>query len=138
MQMQDAYSTLRSRWIAGERDRELALNLSFFAWMHWADPPSITGLSDDPAAAGLWHETFNYLGGEQSSDPEALFVFGLMANLFPWALGDYDEWTERAGRMEARLSQIQPSGLPVSTFEDRGEYGNYFNHHLRSWGSAST
>jgi hypothetical protein len=60
----------------------------FFAWMHWADPPFVTGMADDPMAADLWHETFAHFGGENSTDAEFLYVSGIMAALFPWALGD--------------------------------------------------
>ncbi len=130
--MEESYAILKARWLAGERDRELALHLMYFAWMHWADPPFVTGMVDDPVATDLWHETFGYLGGETSTDAEFLFVSGVMAQLFPYPLGDEHEWEQRGLRMQARAKEVQPAGLSVSVFDDRGDYGEYFAHQLRN------
>ena len=62
--MEEVYRRLREGWLAGDRDRENSLHLLFLAWMHWADPPFVTGLSDDPDAAKLWHEVFAHFGGK--------------------------------------------------------------------------
>lgn len=129
--MEATYAELKSRWLIGERERELALHLMYFAWMHWADPPFVTGLSEDPNAVPLWHETFSYLGGEGSTDAEVLYVSGIMAELFPWVLGDEAEWVKRGTYMQARAKELQPAGLPLTLFHDRGEYGEYFAHQLR-------
>ena len=104
----------------------------FYAWMNWADPEFVTGLADDPDATALWHQAFAFLGGEESSDPEFLYVSAVMAALFPWELGDEDEWTQRAARLRRRANEVQPSGLSEDLFENRGEYGRYFAHQLRA------
>jgi hypothetical protein len=128
--MERAYAELKARWIAGERDRDLGLRLMFLAWMHWADPPFVTDLTDDPEAEGLWRDVFAYSGGETSTDAEFLFVSGIMAELFPYALGDEKEWTQRGSRMKSRAIELQPTALSLSTFDDQDEYGRYFRHQL--------
>ena len=135
--MEKSYTELKARWLAGERDRELGLRLMFFAWMHWADPPFVTGLKEDPEAADLWREAFAYLGGESSTDAEFLFVSGIMAELFSWALGDEENWRQRGQQMKARATSLQPTALPLSTFKNRGEYGTYFAHQLSGHLAAS-
>ena len=129
--MESDYKELKTRWLAGERDRELGLHLMFFAWMHWADPPFVTGLTDDPDAERLWRDVFAYSDGEASTDAEFLFVSGLMAALFPHAIGAEGDWSERGSRMKARALNLQPAALQPSAFENRGEYGKYFAHQLR-------
>ncbi|MES1156564.1 MAG: hypothetical protein ABUL73_02185 [Alphaproteobacteria bacterium] len=129
--MEAHYAELKAKWLAGERERELALLLMFFAWMHWADPPFVTGMTDDPMAGELWHEAFSHFGGEASTDAEFLWVSGIMAGLFPWVLGDEMEWEQRGSRLQARAIELQPAGLSVAIFDNRGEYGKYFAHQLR-------
>ena len=128
--MEEQYRRLKARWLAGERDRELCLQLMFFAWMHWADPSFVTGLSDDSQATELWHRVFIHLGGENSIDAEFLFVGGTMANLFPYVLGNEVEWKMRGLRMVDQAMKRQAEDLPLSTFTDRGQYGKYFAHQL--------
>lgn len=130
--MEADYRRLKAIWVSGSRDREDALRLLFVAWMHWADPPFLTGLEDDPEAPALWREIFESFGGENSADTEFVFVASLMAYLFPYCLGDEEEWRLRADRMRMRLKQLAPNGLPPGTFEGRGEYGRYFAHQS-SW-----
>ena len=101
----------------------------FLAWMHWADPSFVTGLSDDDDAQFLWHEAFAYFGGERSTDAEFLFVAGTMAGLFSYVLGSETEWRVRGSQM--RKLALQLAALPVSAFKNRGEYGKYFAHQLR-------
>jgi len=103
----------------------------FFAWMHWADPPFVTELSDDPDAERLWREGFDAMGDEASTDAEFLFVAGLMAEIFPYVLGGEREWATRGSDMKSRAMKVQASSLPLSTFDNRGEYGKYFSHQLR-------
>lgn len=129
--MQTTYEALKSRWRAGERDRELGLQLMFFSWMHWADPPFVTGLTEDPEAGQLWRDVFAYMGGEDSADVEFLFVGGLMAGLVPYALGDEAEWAVRGSRMKKRAIELRPLTYLQGAFDDRGEYGEYFSHQLR-------
>ena len=125
--MEREYQDLKARWLSGERDRTLCLHLMFFAWMHWADPPFVTGLTDDPGATKLWHEIFAFMGGETSGDTEFLFTAGLMAELFSYALGDETEWAKRGEWMKTRALA---GAIPSATFNDRSEYGRYFAHQL--------
>lgn len=126
--MEEDYKQLRDGWEAGDRDKEHALHLLFLAWMHWADPPFVTGMSEDPRALQLWHDVFAHFGGEASSDPEFLHVAGLMAQLFPYVLGDEQAWEATAERMKVRSLYLRPSGFTPELFEGRGEFGDYFTH----------
>ena len=130
--MEFDYRRLKSGWIEGRRDREDALQLMFMAWMHWADPPFLTGLEDDSEARTVWMAVFDYFGGEKAKDPEFLFVAGLMAGIFPWQLGDEHAWAGSASRMTARSLALVPQGFSPKAFEGRGEYGDYFAHHASS------
>jgi hypothetical protein len=124
--VEEAYLHLKARWLAGERERDLALQLMFFAWMHWAEPPFVTGMADDPSAPGLWREVFDSLSVEQSADAEILFVSGIMAHLFPWVLGNEQEWEQRGEKLMTRAREVAPGGIAPAIFEGRGEYGRYF------------
>jgi len=126
------YQKLLAGWIAGERDRENALQLLFLAWMHWADPPFVTKMSDDPQAPQIWHEVYDFFGGEWSCDAEFLAVAGLMAHLFPYVLGDETVWSATAQRLKARSLALQPDGFPAKLFEGRGDFGEYFAHQSRN------
>ncbi len=129
--MEERYRQLRSIWEAGDRDREHALHLIFYAWMHWADPPFVTGLAEDPTATELWFDVFNYFGGEESSDAEFLHIAGMMIHIFPWALGDEETWETVAQRMKLRSLELRPQGFPPELFEDRADFGEYFLHQAR-------
>ena len=129
--MEDDYQRLKEGWREGERDRELILELMFLAWWHWAEPPFLTNFSDDPEVVTLWRELFAYSEGEESNDAEFLFVAGTMAHIFAYALGDETEWKARGLRMIRRAMSLQPTALPLSTFDGRGKYGEYFAHQLR-------
>jgi hypothetical protein len=135
MELEPDYRRLKAAWELGHRDREDALHLLFLAWMHWADPPFVTGMEDDPDADDLWRTIFGYFDGEKSKDAEFLHVAGLMAGLFPWGLGDEVEWASRATRMEARSLDLKPDGFSPEFFEGRSDYGDYFAHQAR--GSAA-
>jgi hypothetical protein len=130
--MEEDYIQLRESWDRGDRDRERALHLLFLAWMHWADPPFVTGMSDDPREIELWREVFDYFGGEDSGDAEFLHVAGLMVHLFPWVFGDESTWEAIAQRMKARSRRLRPEGFTPKTFEGRGEFGKYFAHQARA------
>lgn len=130
--METDYRRLKADWQGGSRDRENALHLLFLAWMHWADPPFVTGMGDDPDAKDLWCSIFVHFGGEGAQDAEFLHVAGLMAELFPWALGDEHNWSLRAGRMKARSLRLNPDGFSSGFFHGRGHYGEYFAHQART------
>ncbi len=129
--MEASYRRLRSSWDAGDRDREHALHLIFYAWMHWADPSFVTGMAEDPSATQLWLDVFDYFGGEESSDAEFLHVAGMMVHIFPWALGDEGTWEAIAQRMKLRSLELRPEGFPPKLFEDRGNFGEYFASQAR-------
>jgi hypothetical protein len=88
-------------------------------------------MSEDPRDTELWHQVFAHFGGEDSSDAEFLHVAGLMAKLFPWALGDEQIWKAAAERMKERSLQLRPEGFSPQLFEDRGDFGDYFAHQAR-------
>jgi hypothetical protein len=129
--MEEAYTSLRNGWAAGDRDRERALHLLFLSWMHWADPSFVTGMSDDPQALDLWHAIFAHIGGEESLDAEFLYVVALMARITPWGLGDVGTWEAASERLKARSLHLNPGGFSPDTFASGGEYGRYFAHHAR-------
>lgn len=139
--MEAEYQSLKASWLAGDRDRDLSLRLMFFAWMHWADPPFVTRLTDDPEAEALWHAIFDHFGGEKSLDNEFLFAAGTMASIFPYVLGDEGHWATLGARMRKRALVQAPFALSEEMFEGRGKYGQYFAHQLRgatdrSWGES--
>lgn len=129
--MEEDYRRLRDGWDAGNRSREDSLRLLFLAWMHWADPEFVTGLSEDARAETTWHEVFAHFGGEDSSDAEFLHVAGMMALVFPPPLGDWDAWEEAGCRMTARSLELEPGGFPPELFKGRGDYGQYFEGQAR-------
>jgi len=119
------YSELKARWRAGERDRELALHLLYFAWMHWADPLFVTGMNDDNDAIPLWFKVFEFFGAEASADAEFLYVTAIMATITP------ELWAPRIERLNARSRRLRPEGFGPEVFEGRGDYGYYFAHQSR-------
>lgn len=132
MQLEPDYGRLKAAWELGLRDRDDALHLLFLAWMHWADPPFVTGMEDDLEADELWRTIYGYFGGEGSTDAEFLHVAGLMAGIFPWCLGDEVEWASRATRMRTRSLNLKPDGFSPKFFEGRSDYGDYFAHQARA------
>lgn len=130
--METEYERLRTGWRNGNREREGGLHLLFLAWMHWADPSFVTGMTDDPEAGDLWRAVYAHFGGEDSEDAEFLHMAALMASLTPWGLGDEAEWKSRADRMTARSRKFRPGGFSPTFFEGRGEYGRYFAHQARA------
>ncbi|RYY27184.1 MAG: hypothetical protein EOP62_08515 [Sphingomonadales bacterium] len=130
--MEEDYQKLRGGWADGDREREHALHLLFLAWMHWADPSSVTGMTDDPEAAELWNAIFDHFGGEESADTEFLYVAAIMATVTPWGFGGEEKyWVAAAERMETRAVCLDPGGFAPGTFEGRGDYGEYFAHQSR-------
>jgi hypothetical protein len=58
-------------------------------------------------------------------------VSGIVAELFPCALGDEAGWEKRGLRMQAGVKEVNPTGTALSIFDNRGSYGGYFAHRLR-------
>ena len=130
--LEDIYNELCRCWAMDVISRELALELMFLAWWHWAEPDFLTGLSYTPEAIPLWRMLFQDFGGEESDDPEFLFVAGVMLNVTPWALpGDEEANEKRAMRMQARSEKLRPQGFEPGYFHEDREYGEYFAHHSR-------
>lgn len=112
--------------------RDLALQLMFLAWCHWAEPEFLTGLSYTPEAMPLWNMLIREFGGENSDDPEFLFVAGIMLNITPWAFtGNENRNDELAMRMQVSSKELRPQGFEPGYFDERCEYGEYFTHHIR-------
>ena len=102
----------------------------YLAYMHWADPPFVTGLAEDPSAVALWHEIYSELGGSDSRDVEFLMVAATMAETFPWALGDELQWVETAQTLKRHAASLRSDPISAETFRGRGLYGDYFGHML--------
>jgi len=119
----DEYADLLSRWNSGERGREIGLRLLFLAWYCLAEPAFLTGLPDDGSSLEVVREVFDWLGGEETEDPELQAVVAVMARVAADALGDADEWT-RVGR----AFEVRAPALDTFDFSGRGAYGEYFAH----------
>lgn len=126
--MEDTWRELKARWLDGNRERDLALPLLFHAWMHWADPSFVTGMTEDGDAVRIWREVYLGFGGEDSSDVEFLYVASIMTGVAPWALGDERVWRTRSERLKDRALKLRPQGFAPRDFEGRGAYGEYFAH----------
>jgi len=133
-----AYDVLKREWNNGNRDRELALHLMFLAWYGLCEPPFITGFEMQDGINyilkdGLISElqrTFQqvhlYFQPAISKDPEMLYVVGLMAHLFPYMLGNNEEWESRSIEYRKLYRAKLPDGISPLVFNERGVYGKYF------------
>lgn len=131
-----AFQILLQAWQRGDRERELGLHLSFLAWYLAVEPTYLTGrdsITHDDDLIAVFHQAHAFLlpGGAASTDAEALYAIGLAAHVFPWVFADGDpvrlaEWTGRAAEYRSRYRALLPHGIPPSTFDGRGAYGEYF------------
>ncbi len=121
--MKTEWETLLARWSSGDRTREAALRLMFLCWYSCIEPPHLTGLEGVVAPGGLIEELFEFLGGEDSTEAEFLFVVAVMAAVAPWCLGDVQRWDAIGVRFRARLAGYVPA---PEVFSGRGGYGEYF------------
>ncbi|HEY2028900.1 MAG TPA: hypothetical protein VGH20_06795 [Myxococcales bacterium] len=125
-----ACDLLIEQWCAGVRDRELGLHLAFLAWYILVEPPFLTGADEARVApeslAGVFREVHDFLAPLESRDAELLYVFGLMAHLFPWVVGDVKEWETRSAEYRTAYRKLAPDGVRPDVFEGRGFYGHYF------------
>jgi hypothetical protein len=130
-----AYELLRDQWRSGDRDRELGLHLMFLAWYLLIEPPFLTGLDtaqvEDGELAGVFNDVHAVLLSTGTTDAEALYVVGLMAQLAPWLLGPVHEWTSRSEAYRSRYRQLLPNGIDPKVFAGRGAYGDYFGGQAR-------
>jgi len=126
------YELLRDRWRSDERNRELALHLMFLAWYLIVEPAHLTGLDETRVPTAELRKTFNDAHdwllpiGDASTDVEALYVAGLPAHMFPWALGDEHLWAARSAAYRVRYRQLEPQGIDPAVFDGRGAYGDYY------------
>lgn len=119
-------------WRSGNRDRELRLHLLFLAWYCIVEPPHLTGLNESRISSSelppLFLETYETFEADILDDAEALYVVGLMAHIFPWALDkDIPTWEARSKNFRVRYRELLPDGFTPAHFEGRGAYGNYFS-----------
>lgn len=130
-----AYELLREQWESGERDRELALHLIFLAWYLIIEPSHLTGLDEarisSESLVGVFNTVHDWLLPTGTNDAEALYVVGLPASMFPWALGDHELWAVRSEAYRIRYRQLAPEGIDPAVFDSRGAYGDYFESQAR-------
>ena len=102
----------------------------FLAWYLMCEPGHLTGLDaspvDESSLAGVFRDVHDYFRPSIKSDPEMLYVVGLMAHLFPYLLGDEPQWTSVAEAYRKSYRALVPEGLSPSLFVNRGAYGEYF------------
>jgi hypothetical protein len=127
----EAYEILLREWRSGVRERELGLHLAFIAWYMLLEPPSLTGLEETRILSSSLPEVFRevhdyFVPQQQCDDAEVLYVFGLMAHLFPWVLGDGKAWEARRRDYRVAYRRLEPEGLRPEVFASRGFYGAYF------------
>lgn len=123
----EAFSFLMRRWQAGMRDEETAVRLLFFCWLSAIEPPYLTELPD---VSPLFAEIFEQAGGENHATTLILFAVGVMAEMFPWAIGAEAAWAERAQRLKHKAKELQPN-IDEASFNNFGEAGRYFRHIMR-------
>lgn len=131
-----ALELLRERWRAGSRDEETALRLLFLIWYSVAEPDWLTGLPSDIEPAKEFSAVFTEAGGEDSATATLLLAVAKMAEICPYALGDEEEWLQKAAPLAEKARQVDPQ-IDAHTFAGRGAAGDYFQHILSAekvWG----
>src|SRR5262249_20685397 len=115
-----AYQLLLAEWRAGVRNRELGLHLMFLAWYLLCEPPFLTGLDKgDVESSGLsavFREVHEHFLPTISDDPEMLYAVGLMAQLFPYVLGDEEKFEALSREYLELFKTLAPRGLPSNVF----------------------
>lgn len=125
--LSEVLSLLMARWQAGARDEETAIRLLFLCWYSIVEPPFLTGLPD---YSSFFAEIFEQAGGEDQATPLVLLAVALMAEMFPWAVGDEVEWTEQAERLESKAKMLLPD-MGETNFSGFGAAGRYLCHVLK-------
>jgi hypothetical protein len=94
------------------------------------EPAFLTGADEARVSPGslpeVFREVHDFFAPLESRDSEVLYVFGLMAHLFPWVLGDVKEWETRSAKYRTAYRNLVPDGLRPDVFAGRGFYGHYF------------
>ena len=75
----------------------------------------------------IFRQVYDSFEPQIHQDVEMLYVVGLMAHLFPYLLGDYDEWNTRSLEYRKAYRALSPEGISPEIFENRGAYGDYFH-----------
>ena len=123
-----SYELMLTRWLQGQRGRELALRLLFLYWYSRSEPTGFTGLGNVSYSQILLAQIASELDVDRSSDLEVCFVLDIMANVWPEAFGaDEAFWTATGERARAVLGAKNQSVDP-EIFTGRGAYGEYFKH----------
>jgi hypothetical protein len=129
-----AYGILQNQWNDGDHDREIGLHLLFISWYGLVEPPQYTGF-EAGNQEDVWQDlqnTFNLVYAHFQkiihTDPEMLYVIGLMAYLFPYSLGNEEKWKERSNVYHKMYRTYYPNGITPALFYGRGAYGAYFAH----------
>ena len=133
-----AFEVIRDHWRSGHRERETALHLVFLDWFMLVEEWQVGyernyDEENDAELGSLIYEAHDYLNPAQSEDAELLYVFGVMADIAPWELGDFYLWKRRAEEFLAKSRQLQPDGLDPEIFGGRGAFGDYFAGHTRAY-----
>jgi hypothetical protein len=131
----DLTLNLLEEWNAGNHTRKLGLDLMFHCWNLLEGQPQYTGYDptqvEDSELTKIFNEVHDSFTLEIRQDSEMLYTVGLMAELFPWVLGDENIWIARSLEYLNLYRLLEPNGLDPELFEGRGEYGKYFAHQLR-------
>jgi hypothetical protein len=127
-----AYELLLAEWRRGSRDREVGLHLMFLAWYLLCEPSHLTGLDESRVASRtlpvVFREVHDYFRPTIKTDVEMLYAVGLMAQLFPYLLGEAGEFEALARDYRSLYRSFAPRGLSAELFAGRGAYGEYFAH----------
>jgi hypothetical protein len=104
----------------------------FLTWYACSEPGYLTGLSHEVWRPSVFEDLFQSLGGGATTDPEVMFVMGVMASIFPDCCGEEAAWRVVGTALGERYEAL-PAGLKIdaTTFEARGAYGDYFAHMWR-------
>ena len=126
----DAYKLLRNEWKSGVRDRELGLHLFFLSWYGLVEPLFVFGEFEEEKdrLQETFIDVFEYFEPDIEDDPELLYVIGLAAHLFPFALGDEAVWAKRGDAYRQRYHKLKPEGIDPELFIGRGAFGSYYFH----------
>ena len=134
-----AYEILKQEWLDGNRDREVALHLMFLAWYGLCEPAYLTGFATEDGSTyiltdglsdelqKIFQQVHDYFEPQIHEDAEMLYVVGLMAHLFSYLLGDYDEWNTLSLEYRKAYRALKPEGISPEIFASRGAYGDYFH-----------
>jgi hypothetical protein len=133
--MKAEWDSLFAQWLAGVRTREAALRLLFLTWYSCSEPQWLSGLEEVAPPDGLIDELFEFLGGEEATDAEVLYVVAVMAEVAAWCLGEERRWEGVARSFWARLGGRVPA---AEVFDGRGDYGEYFAHQARNESRGAT